>query len=126
MYAQADLPTILDHYDIDYSPGREKQMISCPWHEDRHPSMSLDLTDGLWKCFSCGEGGDGYTIIKLMEKVGFRDAVNIAARIGAQSEGTREGDQRVSESTLTGRRVLVKGKRDRRGQHRWKPSWRSG
>src|SRR5690606_5811959 len=111
MYAQADLPTILDHYDIDYSPGREKQMISCPWHEARHPSVSLDRPDGLWSWFAWGQGGDGYTIIKRLAKVGFRDAVNIAARSGAQREGPREGDQRVAESTLTGRRGLVKGKR---------------
>lgn len=37
-------------------PGA-KAMCSCPLHVDKTPSCSLDLERGLWKCFSCGQGG---------------------------------------------------------------------
>ncbi len=29
----------------------------CPFHEDRHPSMRINGTTGLWYCFGCQEGG---------------------------------------------------------------------
>lgn len=35
-----------------------KQVVRCPWHDDRHESFSLDLAKGVWKCHAgCGEGG---------------------------------------------------------------------
>lgn len=30
----------------------------CPWHSDRHPSLSFDKRTGRCHCFSCGAGGD--------------------------------------------------------------------
>jgi len=34
-------------------PRGSKGMVSCPKHTDRHPSMSINLTTGLFNCFSC-------------------------------------------------------------------------
>lgn len=32
--------------------------LRCPFHEDRSPSLSVNLDKGTWKCFAgCGEGG---------------------------------------------------------------------
>lgn len=32
--------------------------LRCPFHEDRTPSLSVNLDKGTWKCFAgCGEGG---------------------------------------------------------------------
>ena len=43
-------------------PANGKLMVSCPFHDDKTPSLSVDVHKGLWKCFSCGEGG---TVIDL-------------------------------------------------------------
>jgi hypothetical protein len=43
-------------------PRNGKLMVSCPLHEDKSPSMSVDVAKGLWKCFSCNQGG---TVIDL-------------------------------------------------------------
>lgn len=32
-------------------------MVRCPLHEDRRPSLSIHLEDGVFHCFSCGEAG---------------------------------------------------------------------
>lgn len=32
-------------------------MIHCPFHEDRTPSFSIHLDEGVWHCFSCQESG---------------------------------------------------------------------
>ena len=38
--------------------GRHRASGLCPFHPDRHPSLSIDLDHGLYFCFSCGAGGD--------------------------------------------------------------------
>lgn len=30
----------------------------CPFHDDKHPSMSVSPSKGIFKCFSCGKGGN--------------------------------------------------------------------
>lgn len=34
------------------------RMFSCPLHEDRTPSLSINMEEGLWKCHACGESGN--------------------------------------------------------------------
>ena len=34
--------------------------VSCPFHQDSKPSMSINMDSGLWKCFSCEAGGSVY------------------------------------------------------------------
>lgn len=42
--------------------------FSCPWHEDRNPSLSVHLEEGLFYCFSCGEKGNLERLYKLLGK----------------------------------------------------------
>ncbi len=32
-------------------------MVNCCFHDDRTPSLSIDLTDGWFNCFGCGAKG---------------------------------------------------------------------
>ena len=64
----------------------------CPFHNDNNPSMSIDDSRGLYKCFACGAGGDIYNFIREYdylegnkqrsgkEKMGYMAAVEYAAR----------------------------------------------
>ena len=38
--------------------GSVNAMAHCPSHQDRHPSLSINQEEGLWKCHSCGNAGD--------------------------------------------------------------------
>lgn len=38
----------------------------CPWHSDRHPSLSFDRRSGRCHCFSCGMGGDAIDIAAVL------------------------------------------------------------
>lgn len=40
--------------------------VSCPFHADQKPSMSLERTKGLYHCHSCGEGGDVFTLVQKL------------------------------------------------------------
>ena len=40
----------------------------CPWHEDRHPSLSFDRRTGRCRCFACGAGGSAVDLTaKLLD-----------------------------------------------------------
>ena len=45
------------HLDLAPLCGRPTGLVICPFHEDRRPSLSLDLSRGLFHCFGCGESG---------------------------------------------------------------------
>ena len=55
-----------------------RQVTLCPWHDDRHPSLTLYDTDSTphCHCFACGKGGDviayamqqqGWTFVQACE-----------------------------------------------------------
>lgn len=47
-------------------------MCSCPFHEDKNPSMKL-FKDGA-KCFSCNWSGDIFKLVMDMDKCDFKTA----------------------------------------------------
>ncbi len=51
--ASVALKEAAEHYGLKLASNN---MICCPFHNDRHPSMKLN--DGYFYCFGCGETGD--------------------------------------------------------------------
>lgn len=47
------------HLESGFTPnGKTKVVVNCPFHEDRNPSLSIDLETGKWFCHGqCQEGG---------------------------------------------------------------------
>ena len=43
--------------------------VNCPFglHEDRKPSMSVNLNNGYFNCFSCGTAGSAVGFIMKMD-----------------------------------------------------------
>ena len=39
----------------------------CPFHDDRHPSLHINVREQYYKCFACGEGGDLFKFVQRME-----------------------------------------------------------
>jgi DNA primase len=54
--------------------GREYVGL-CPFHPDRRPSLNVNPQKQIFKCFSCGAGGDAIRFVELYERVGFREAL---------------------------------------------------
>jgi hypothetical protein len=44
---------------LDLAPLRVRRrgLVSCPFHQDSTPSLSVDLDAEVFKCFGCGEQG---------------------------------------------------------------------
>lgn len=54
---------------------------SCPFHEDRNPSFSIHAQKQLFKCFSCGRGGNVFTFLQEIEGISFIEAVKKVAEL---------------------------------------------
>ncbi|MGE0480805.1 MAG: DNA primase [Phycisphaerae bacterium] len=52
----------------------------CPFHADHNPSMYVSPTKQIFKCFSCGAGGDVIKFVQLRDRLEFRDAVAVLAQ----------------------------------------------
>ncbi len=74
--------------------GRSMMAI-CPFHEEKTPSMSVDVAKGLWHCFGCGKGGDVYGFVQEIQGVDFTDAVEVLARrVGIEVKTDPGSDRR--------------------------------
>lgn len=57
--------------DIIGQPIRENRkdaLVKCPFHDDRHASLSIDLEQGWWICFACGARGGIQSLATRMNK----------------------------------------------------------
>lgn len=47
----------------------------CPFHDDHSPSMSVSPERQMFKCFTCGVGGNVFTFVSKYEDISFIEAV---------------------------------------------------
>ncbi|ATW61351.1 DNA primase [Streptomyces phage Dexers] len=104
--SKPELSAVLDHYEVDFNPERATGMGHCPLHEDNTPSMSYNTDKGLWRCHSCGEGGDSYTMIMLKEGTDFRGARTVATTLGLPEGSSGRSDEQLRGSRYGGSRKV--------------------
>lgn len=62
---------------------RTQAQSLCVFHEDRHPSLSINLKNGLFNCFACNASGDVFSFYQKLKHVDFSEALKeIAAMQG--------------------------------------------
>ncbi len=87
-----------------------KEMVGlCPFHEDHKPSMFVNPTKQIFKCFACGAGGGVFTFLQMRENLTFGQAVErLAHRAGikvqpirqSQSQNRSENAQEIDPNAL--------------------------
>jgi len=65
----------------------------CPFHQEKSPSFTVTPDKGVFYCFGCQKGGTIFDFIMEMEKVPWRDAVELLAK-KAGIEIPKEDEQR--------------------------------
>ena len=59
----------------------------CPFHGDSHPSLKINDSKGIYKCFACGAAGDSIKFVQDKLHVEFVDAIkDIAGHLGLSIE----------------------------------------
>jgi len=73
------LPNPLSYFDDAglrlIGRGRWRTAL-CPFHDDRSPSLSVNVETGGFICHACGiKGGDIVSFHQQLHRLGFREAV---------------------------------------------------
>ena len=77
---KANIVDVISRY-INVIKKGNNYLAICPFHNDSNPSMNISESKQIYKCFSCGAGGNVFTFVSEYEKVGFLEAVKKVADI---------------------------------------------
>ena len=111
-----DKTTIDSHFGGDYlkfysrflndlKPGSNRQaMVLCPFHEDRTPSLSINLENGQFHCFGCETEGDIFTFYAKIHNLNIQtDFPKILAGISQDFNIHNGNGKQTVKPTVTAR-----------------------
>ena len=118
---EAELRRVLDSTDITEVVGayvalqpRGRELLGvCPFHDDHRPSMYVSPAKQIFKCFSCGAGGDAIKFVMLREQMSFPEALSLLAE-RAGIELTRSPGRQAGQGPDRGQLEQV---------NRWAARW---
>lgn len=73
--ARVHLAELLQHHGVEIRKIGRGVKALCPFHDEKTPSLSIDVRKGLYHCFGCGKSGDHLTFLQEHAKFSFADAV---------------------------------------------------
>lgn len=81
---------ILERYGVQF----KKKKACCPFHDEKTGSLSVYDKENIFKCFGCGEAGDGIAFVQKKENLDFIGAVeHIASMFNIQLEYSKDYDK---------------------------------
>jgi len=79
-----DIVDVVSEYVSLKRKGREMVGL-CPFHDDHRPSLYVNSSKQIFKCFACGAGGDVFKFVQMRENLSFGQAIErLAERAGIQ------------------------------------------
>jgi DNA primase len=76
------ISTVLELYLPLHKKGATVSAL-CPWHDDSNPSLTINDSKGLFKCWVCNIGGDHIGFVQKFSNIEFTLALqDIAKRLG--------------------------------------------
>lgn len=73
-----DIVDLIGNYLQLRRQGRN-YVATCPWHDDRRPSLQINSERQTWKCWVCNVGGDVFSFVMRHEGIEFREALEMLA-----------------------------------------------
>lgn len=71
--SSSNIVNILEYYGLKVNRNK----CTCPFHNDTHPSMMVNTSKGIAKCFACGSGGNVVSFIQKYETEINHNAISI-------------------------------------------------
>jgi DNA primase len=98
--------------------GREF-VARCPWHDDRHPSLSVSPSRNRVHCFVCDKGTDAIGWLQDRQGLSFQEAVlELARRTGVSvAEGDPEAQERFEQEWRERRQLMAQRTEQRQQFH---------
>src|SRR4030081_2334718 len=102
--ARLDIVDVIGGYVPLQRSGREFKGL-CPFHAEKTPSFTVSQELQVWYCFGCQEGGDLFKFIERIERIDFRQALEmLAERAGVELEpSVQDGGRGTRRRGASGR-----------------------
>ncbi len=71
---QLDPIAFYSRFGISLKSGKEWQLVKCAFHDDKKPSMSVNIKHGGYHCFACGAKGSMIDFYMHQKHVDFKTA----------------------------------------------------
>ena len=71
--------------DVDFE-GKSEVKVLCPFHDDTHPSASINVEKNLFHCFVCGAGYSEEQFYAKVNNVSEKEARELLNKSGVTSE----------------------------------------
>lgn len=65
---------IISHY-IKLSKKGNNYIGLCPFHDDKHASLTVNESKKIYKCFSCNAAGDVFSFVKNYNNISYSQAI---------------------------------------------------
>ena len=79
IYDAADIVEVVGEF-VDLKKSGVNYKGLCPFHQDHTPSLSVSPSRQIFKCFTCGEGGNAVTFLMKHEKMTYPEALRWLAK----------------------------------------------
>lgn len=97
--AVVDPLTVFSHY-ISLKKAGNRYRALCPFHSEKTPSFYAG-DNGMFHCFGCGLGGDVIKFVMLMEKMDFKECIQLLSqRYGIPLKFASTGERKEKEELL--------------------------
>lgn len=77
--SRIDIVDLIREYMEVKAVGANFQAL-CPFHREKTPSFVISPEKQIWHCFGCGKGGDIFSFVMDMDKLDFKEALEILAQ----------------------------------------------
>ena len=78
---QADIVEVASHF-IKVEKSGKNYIALCPFHDDKeYGNFYISKTKGIFKCFSCGAGGNAINFVQKITHCTYEEAVLKTAEI---------------------------------------------
>ena len=120
----ADIVNVISSYINVIHKGKGAIAI-CPFHNDTNPSLNISSEKQIYKCFSCGEGGNAISFVRNYEHVSFDEAVRKVAEL-SNYEDPRLVSQRTAVFIDPEKEPLYKATEDLNSYYQYALTTREG
>jgi len=79
--SKIDIVDLVSMYVPDLKKAGANFRAKCPFHTEKTPSFMVSPQLQIFKCFGCGKAGNIFKFIEEIEKVDFKESLQILAKI---------------------------------------------
>lgn len=94
----ARFDVVLSHYGLGVIGKGDQRFISCPFHDEKTPSCSVNYGKRIFHCFGCGAKGTIIDFVAKMERIPLREA---AAKLVEWGASTPSGGSQAARNPAT-------------------------